>query len=99
MNIHVSIEHLVLDGLPVNRTQGALVRAAVRNELTRLLGEQGLCHASLGTVPCLHANSIQVARDSKPAPLGHQIAQAIYGSLTLTPVSIHQTHFPGGSPR
>jgi hypothetical protein len=97
MNIHVSIEHLVLDGLPVSGTQGALVRAAVRYELTRLIGERGLSQVSPGAVPHLSANSIQIARDSKPAPLGHQIAQAIYGSLTPVPVSTRQTHFAGES--
>jgi hypothetical protein len=99
MNIHVSIEHLVLDGLPVNGTQGALVRAAVRSELTRLLGERGLSEVSPGAVPHLSANSIQITRDSKPAPLGHQIAQAVYRSLAPAPVSTHQTRFPGGPSR
>lgn len=99
MNINVSIERLVLDGLPVSRTQGALIQVAVETELTRLLAERGLTHSSIGAVPYLSANSIQVTRDGKPAQLGHEIAQAIYGSLTPRPVSTHEAHFPGGSPQ
>jgi hypothetical protein len=99
MNIKVSIERLILDGLPVNRTQGALVQVAVETELTRLLAERGLTHSSIGAVPHLSANSIQVTRDGNPAQLGHEIAQAIYRSLTPTSVSTHKAHFPKGSPR
>ena len=42
MNIHVHIERLVLDGLPVAPGRGDLVREAVEAELTRLLAEGGL---------------------------------------------------------
>ena len=42
MNINVSIERLVLDGLPVSSAQGSLLGAAVETELARLLATGGL---------------------------------------------------------
>jgi hypothetical protein len=95
MNINVSIERLVLDGLAMNRTQGALVQWAVETELARLLAEEGLSHLSAGAVPHLSANSIQVTHDSKPAQLGHQIARAIHGTLTPAPPLTRETRFSG----
>ena len=95
MNINVAIEQLVLDGLSMSRSQGVLIQGAVETELARLLTEQGLSHLSAGAVPHLSANSIQVAGDSKPAQLGHQIARAIHGTLTQGPALTHKTRFPG----
>jgi hypothetical protein len=94
MNINVSIEQLVLDGLSISRSQGVLIQGAVETELARLLTEQGLSHLSAGAVPHLYANSIQVNRDSKPAQLGHQIACAIHGILTPAPLT-RETRFSG----
>jgi hypothetical protein len=93
MKINVSIERLVLEGLPLNQAQGALVQAAVETELARLLAEQGMSHVSGLAVPSLPANSIDVTRESNPAQLGHQIAQAIHSSLSPAPVLTHETHF------
>ncbi|HEX8489378.1 MAG TPA: hypothetical protein VF626_00035 [Chthoniobacterales bacterium] len=92
MSINVSIERLILEGLPVNHAQGGLVQGAVETELARLLTEQGMNHVSGGAVPSLSSNSIEVARDSKPAQLGQQIAQAIYSSLNPAPVLPRETH-------
>ena len=50
-NIHLHIERLVLDGLPIDRGQGPHVQAAVEAELTRLLTENGL-DATLGNRWC-----------------------------------------------
>ena len=41
-NIHLHIERLILDGLPIERAQGPHVQAAVEAELARLLTENGL---------------------------------------------------------
>ena len=41
-NIHLHIERLILDGLPIERAQGPHVQAAVEAELSRLLTENGL---------------------------------------------------------
>ena len=96
MNINVSIERLVFDGLPMSRSQEVLVQEAVETELARLFAEEGLSHLSAGAVPYLSANSIRVTRDSKPAQLGDQIARAIHGTLTPTPGLTRKTRFSGG---
>lgn len=82
MNINVSIERLVLDGLPVSSIQGPLLGAAVETELARLLATGGL-EASLqlgGACPRVPISVVQLTA-SKPAQLGQQIAQAVYGGI------------------
>jgi hypothetical protein len=92
MSINLHIERLILEGLPLSQTQGALVQVAVETELARLLAGQGLSHSSVGAVPCLSANSIYLTRESKPVQLGHQIANAIHGSLRPAPAPTRETH-------
>jgi hypothetical protein len=82
MNIHLHIEHLVLEGLPVTGPQGALIQAALESELTRLLGAEGLPGASSAALKNLSGGTIQLAATSHPAPTGNQIAQAVYTSLS-----------------
>jgi hypothetical protein len=41
MNIQLHIERLVLEGLPMSQHQSALVHAAVKKELGRLLDRNG----------------------------------------------------------
>jgi hypothetical protein len=95
MSINLHIERLILDGLPMSRNHGSLVQAAVETELARLLAERGMSHSSGVAVPYLSANSIAVTRENKPAQLGHQIAQAVYNSLTPSSALTHKTHLPG----
>lgn len=90
-SIEVHIEELLLHGLPLTRGQGSDVQAAVETELARLLTEQGLSRFAAGTTPHLSARSIELTNDNKIAHVGHQIAQAICGSLTPTPASPRQT--------
>jgi len=97
-SIHLHIERLVLEGLPVSHHQGALVQAALEMELTRLLGEGNLSALSGGAVPHLPVASIQLANDNKPASMGRQIAQAIYGGLASPPAAPRETRWPGGAP-
>ena len=83
MNINLHIERLVLEGLPIEARQGALLKEAVAAELTRLLQEDGLA-ASLqsgGTVPRLNASSFQLSGEPTPLRTGQQIAQAVYGGI------------------
>jgi hypothetical protein len=98
-SIELHIDELVLHGLPITSSQGRVVQAAIESELARLLAEQGLNHSSVGAMPHLSAGSIQLTNDSKPANLGHQIAQAIYGGLTPAPTSPRQTHAIEGASR
>ncbi len=80
--IKVHIESLVLDGLPVRRSQGPQVQAAVEAELSRLMSEGGLAPelASGGAVPSVRADGIKSIGGS-PAQIGRQIAKAVYGGV------------------
>lgn len=84
MNINVHIERLILDGLPVHRTQAPLVQAAVEAELARLLTTGGMSGdlAAGGAVPTVSAGSMNISTESQPASLGNQIAQAVYGGIS-----------------
>ena len=82
-NIHLHIERLILDGLPIERAQGPHVQAAVEAELARLLTENGLGTSSEigGAVPNVRADAIQLTSGSSPAEMGIQIAQSVYSGI------------------
>ncbi len=82
MNIKLHIDRLVLDGLDFSPDQQQVLQTSVVNELTRLLSEGGVApHLSGGiALARLSAGDIQVA-DSRPAQLGRQIAQSVYGGI------------------
>jgi hypothetical protein len=96
MNINVHIERLVLDGLSLASGQSDSVQTAVETQLTRLLSDKGFACSSAYTVPHVSAAPIQLPRDTKSSLLGHQIARAIYGSLTPTAAFRRETGFLGG---
>jgi hypothetical protein len=85
-NIHLHIDRLILDGLPIERTQGPHVQAAVEAELARLLTENGLgaTWEAGGAVPSVRASAIQLTSGSSPAQVGIQIAQSVYGGIGNT---------------
>ncbi len=82
-DIHLHIERLILDGLPIDRAQGAHVRAAVEAELSRLMTAHGLAPdlQTGGAVPSIRADGIQLAPGSSPAQMGRQIAQSVYSGI------------------
>ncbi len=84
MDIHLHIDQLILDGLPIDRAQAPIVQAAVEAELSRLLTVHGFSAGwqSSGAVPSLNARGIQLAAGSTPAQMGRQIAQSVYGGLS-----------------
>jgi len=83
MKITFHIERLVLDGLPVSRAQGHIVRTAVERELTQLLATRNFPHElrTGGAIPALRGGSIQVERRSQPAAVGKQIAGAVHRGM------------------
>jgi hypothetical protein len=83
VNIELYIERLILDGLPIERRQRADVEAAVETELTRLLTENGLGAEwlTVGAIPVLRAEAIQLTNKVGATQLGGQIAQAVYGGI------------------
>lgn len=83
MKIHVRIERLVLEGLPIAQRQGPQLQAAVENELVRLLTEsRSTGQFNTGReLASISGGSIQVAEHAEPAGLGEQIAAAVYGGI------------------
>lgn len=83
MNINLHIERLVLDGVNVAPGQRHLLQTSIAAELTRILAEGGLSSdLAQGTnLSRLSGSSIQINESGKPAQLGQQIAQSIYGGI------------------
>jgi hypothetical protein len=83
MNIQIHIERLILDGLPLERRQGPLVRAAIEAELLRLLTVHGLAPElrAGGAMPSVRARTIQHSSASEPTLLGREIASAVFGGI------------------
>lgn len=89
MKINLHIKRLVLDGLPVESHQGALIQSAIETELARLLAEGGLASELMsgGALSRMPASSIQLTSEATPAPLGQQIAGAVYGGIGYKPAN------------
>ena len=83
MRINLHIERLVLEGLPLDRSQGSLVQAAVQHELTRLLGFNRFAPGFMsgGAMPLAQGGEMQFAREANPRQLGTQIAQSVHEGL------------------
>jgi hypothetical protein len=83
MKVNLHIERLILEGLPIERTQGPAVKAALEAELSRLISERGISSGLMatGAVPSVSADSIQTARGAAPANIGRQIARSVYGGI------------------
>jgi hypothetical protein len=83
MNVHLHIEQLVLEGLPVGAGDGGAIGAAVETELTRLLaaGVLGLDLRSGGSRPSVSAESIHLSGNDTPGSVGRQIGRAIFGGI------------------
>lgn len=77
--VHVHVETLVLHGF--SASAGRRVGNAIQQELTRLIGEQGVPSGIrlIGEAVRLDAGSISVRRGAQPAAVGAQIAMAVYG--------------------
>jgi len=81
MKIHLHIERVVLDGVPVD--QHRILRRALEQELTSRLMEGGLLPelSSGGAVPHVRGGAIEFTPRSHPARLGSQIAGAVYRGI------------------
>lgn len=84
MNIHIHIDQLMLDGLPIGAHDGRLVQAALEAELSRLLAAGigpdafGQCFA----VPSVRADAVRLEAGATPQGIGTQVAQAVHGGIT-----------------
>lgn len=83
MNVRLHIEHLILDGLPIEAAQAPAVQGAVEAELSRLLTERGLAPELRqgGAVPYARGEDLRPAEDNTPARLGESIARAVHGGI------------------
>ncbi len=81
MKIHLHIERVVLDGVPVD--QPRTLRKALAQELTSRLMEGGLLPElrSGGAVPHVGGGAIELSQRFHPARLGSQIAGAVYHGI------------------
>ena len=81
-SIELHIEELVLHGFAAADRRA--IGAAVEAELTRLLASRGL-PASLAdgaTIRAIDAGRVAVPGDARPANVGVQVAQSVYGGLS-----------------
>lgn len=83
MSIHLHIERLVLDGLPISTAERLLLQTAMETELSQLLRANGLSDelragAALAQV---HVGDVQVGKGSSPKKLGSDIARAVHQGL------------------
>ena len=80
MNINLHIERLILDGIDLAPLQRHQLRAAVENELTRLLSEGAFrTHAHAGAIPSIISNTVEL--NQNPTHFGKQIAGSVYGGI------------------
>jgi hypothetical protein len=83
MKINLHIERLVLEGLPLSSAQAPMVQLAVQQELTRLLGVNGIAPGLMsgGAMPHTRGGNVQLASETSPRQMGTQIAQSVHEGL------------------
>ncbi len=81
MNLELNIDDLVLHGFAYGDRY--LIGAAIERELARLFAERGTPSslAESGDLPRLDGGAFEVTPGAKPAAIGAQVAQAVYGGL------------------
>ena len=82
MNVELQIDELILHGFDPRERQR--IGAAVQQELTRLLGAQGVPQglAQGGRFEQVNAGAFTVAPGMSAEAIGAQVAQAVYGGLS-----------------
>ena len=82
MNINLHIDRLVLEGVNIAPGQRHLLQASVEAELARLLSGGVLApgFAEGTNLSRVSANGIELT-GNKPAQLGRQIAESVYGGI------------------
>jgi hypothetical protein len=80
-NFELEIEELILHGIAAGDRH--YVGEAISQELTRLFAEQGIPLTTIesGSIARLDVGEVQVTPGLKPAAIGIQVAQTIYGGL------------------
>lgn len=83
MNIHLHIDRIVLEGLPVRPNGRQQLGSAIEAELMRLLAENGLPPewGAGGAVPMVRGGDLSLPVGNSSRELGAEIAHSIYGSI------------------
>jgi hypothetical protein len=83
MTLHLHIDRLVLDGLPVPPLRASEVTAATTAELERLLADGALAPRlqSPGALDRLAGGTIELGGHETPASLGALVARAVHGGI------------------
>jgi len=83
VNVRIHIERMVLDGIPLTKSQAARIQSAVEFELARLLTAGGLSREMIagGAFSEISVPAITQPRGQTPPTLGQQIARAVYGGI------------------
>jgi hypothetical protein len=85
VSVHVHIERLVLDGLPLAHSDGAFVASSLAVELGRLLGHVELAPqlSEPIAVPSVAGGVVRLTPGVVPAVVGRQIAAAVGTGMGL----------------
>jgi hypothetical protein len=85
MNIHLHIERLILNGLPLEAAQGPAVQAAVETELVRLIADRGLAPGLKqgGAFAYARGGDFNATPGDTSVNFGEKISRAVHGGLYL----------------
>ena len=83
MKINLHIERLVLEGLPITTTEGAVIHKAIEHELARMLASRSPASdwGTGGAIAQLGAPQIAIHATERPQALGRRIAHSVYGGV------------------
>jgi len=80
MKIHVRIEQIVLDGVPLSWVDAPAVRLAVQRELTSMFSEPGATASwRSANVARVDGSPVHLSRTSGPRAIGRNIARSVGG--------------------
>jgi hypothetical protein len=79
--VRLHIERLVVDQSLVSSGRGDQLQAAIETELTQLMYERGLTALASSALYSLPTRNMHLAKQSRPAQLGRQIARTVYAAL------------------
>jgi hypothetical protein len=84
VNVDVHIERLIVDGLPLERIDGAVLQAAVAAELHQAIIDGSMLFAlhAAGAFARMPGGTVDVGEEGNLAHLGRQVARAIYTAIS-----------------
>lgn len=80
-SVDVRIERLILDGLPIDRSQRGVIQRAVETTFAEMLQAGDLTGLSSRAEQFLRANPLRLPPAVSPGGLGRQIGAAVYEAL------------------